>query len=55
MELMRQTADVVGKEGVLSLEFRNSAVRRSLSLSFWVGKNLVMLALTHCTRDVPLL
>ena len=53
MELMRHIADMVGKEGVLSLEFRSSAVRRSLSLCFWEGKNLVMTALTHCSRDVP--
>ena len=44
---------MVGKEGVLSLEFKNSAVRCSLSLCFWEGKNLVMMALTHCSRDVP--
>ena len=53
MELMRHIADVVGKEGVLSLEFKKSAVRRSLSLCFWEGKKLVMMALTHCSRDVP--
>ena len=44
---------MVVKEGVLSLEFKSSAVRRSLSLRFWEGKNLVMMALTHCGRDVP--
>ena len=49
---MRHIADVVGKKGVLSLEFKGSAVRRSLSLCFWEGKNLVMMALTHCGRDV---
>ena len=53
MELMRHIADVVGKKGVLSLEFKSSAVRRSLSLSFWEGKKLVTMALTHCGRDVP--
>ena len=53
MELMRHIADVVGKEGVLSLEFKSSAVRRSLILCFWEGKNLVMMALTHCSGDVP--
>ena len=51
---MRHIADVVGKEGVLSLEFKSSAVRRSWSLCFWEGKNLVMMAWTHCSRDVPL-
>ena len=55
MELMRHLADVVVKEGVLSLEFKSSAVRRSLSLCFWEGKNLVMMALTQCSRDVPML
>ena len=53
MELMRHIADIVGKEGVLSPEFKISAVRRNLSLCFWEGKNLVMMALTHCCRDVP--
>ena len=53
LELMRHIADVVGKEGVLSLEFKSSAVRRILSLCFWEGKNLVMMAVTHCGRDVP--
>ena len=53
LELLRHIADVVGKEGVLSLEFKRSAVRRSSSLCFWEGKNLVMMALTHCSRDVP--
>ena len=53
MELMRNITDVVGKEGVLSLEFKTSAVRRSLSLCFWEGKNLVMMLLTHCSRDIP--
>ena len=53
MELMRHIADVVGKEGVLSLEFKSSAVCRSLSLCFWEGKNVVMMALTHCSRDLP--
>ena len=49
---MRHLADVVGKEAVLSLEFKSSAVRRSLSLCFWEGKNLTMMALTYCSRDV---
>ena len=53
IELMRHIADVVGTKDVLSLEFKSSALRRSLSLCFWVGKNLVMVALTHCSRDVP--
>ena len=53
MELMRHFADMVSKKGVVSLEFRSSAVRRSLSLYFWDGKNLVMMASTHCGRDVP--
>ena len=53
MELLRHIANVVGKEGVLSLELKSSAIRRSLSLWFWEGKNLVMMALTHCSRDVP--
>ena len=52
-ELLRHIADVVDKEGVLSLEFKSSAVRRSLSLCFSEGKNLVMMALTHCGRGVP--
>ena len=51
MELMRHIADVVGKEGVLSLEFKSSAVYRSLCLCFWEGKILVMMALTQCGRD----
>ena len=51
---MRHIADVVGKEGVFSLEFRSSAVRRSLSLCFWEEKNLVMMALTQRSRDFPL-
>ena len=50
---MTHIADVVDKEGVLSLEFKRSVVRRSLSLCFWEGKNLVMVAVTHCSRDVP--
>ena len=53
MELMSHIADVVGKESVLSFEFKCSAVRRSLSLCFWEGKNVVMMALTQCGRDVP--
>ena len=52
MELLRHIADVVGSEGVFSLEFKNSTVRRSLSVCFWEGKNLVMMALTRCGRDV---
>ena len=53
MELIRHIADVVGEEGVFSLhKFRSSAVRRSLSFCFWYGKNLVMLALTTCSRDI---
>ena len=50
---MRHLADVVGKESVLSLEFKSSAVRHSLTLCFWDVKNLVMMALNHCSRDVP--
>ena len=53
MELMRHIEDVVGKKGVFSLELKSLAVRRSLSLCFWEGKNLVMMVLTHCSRDVP--
>ena len=53
MEVMRHIADVISKEGALSLEFKSPAVRRSLSLCFWKGKNLVMKALTHCCRNVP--
>ena len=54
MELMRHIADVVGKEGVFSHELKSLAVRRSFSLGFWEGKNHVMMVLTHCSRDVPL-
>ena len=50
---MRHIADVDGKEGVFSLELKSLAVRRSLSLCFLEGKNLVMMALTHRSRDVP--
>ena len=53
MELMRHIADVVGKEGMFSLELKSLAVYRSLSLCFREGKNLVMMAFTHCNRDVP--
>ena len=53
VELMRHIADVVGKESVLSLKFRSSAVRRSLSLCFWEGKKLVMMSLTQSGRDTP--
>ena len=53
LNLMRHIADVVGKEGVLFLDFKNSAVRRSYKLCFWEGKNLVMMALTQSNRDVP--
>ena len=53
MELMRHFADVVSTEGVLSFEFKSSALHRNLSLCFWEGKNLMMIALTHCNRDVP--
>ena len=53
MELRRHIADVVGKEGVFSLDLKSLAVHRSLSLCFWEGKNLVMMVLTHCSRDVP--
>ena len=53
MELMRHIADVIGREGVFSLELYSSAVRRSFSLCFLEAKNLVMMALTHCGRDVP--
>ena len=49
---MKHIADVVGKEGVLFLEFKSSTVRRSLLLCFLEWKNLVMMALTHCSRDV---
>ena len=52
MELMRHIVDVDSKEGVLSVEFKSSAVRRSLCLCFWDGKNLVTMALNHCSRDV---
>ena len=48
---MRHIADVVGKEGVHSVEFRISAVRRSPISCFWEEKNLVMMALAHCSRD----
>ena len=44
---------MVGKEGVFFLELKSLAVRRSLSLCFWEGKKLVMMLLTHCSRDVP--
>ena len=50
---MRHIADVLGREGVPCLEFRSSAVPRSLSLCFWERKNLVMMALTQSSRDVP--
>ena len=53
MELLRHIADIVGKEGVLFLEIRSSAVRRSLSFCFREGKNLVMMALIHCNRVNP--
>ena len=52
MELMRHIVVMVSREGVLSLEFKSSAVRRSPSLCFWEGKNLVTMALAHRRRDV---
>ena len=54
MELMSHIATNVGKEGVLSVEFSRSASRRNLSLSFWEKKNFVMIAFTHCNRDIPI-
>ena len=53
MELMRHIPEVNVKEGVLSLEFKNSTGRCSLSLCSWERQNLMMMALTHCSRTNP--
>ena len=35
------------------MEFTSNSSRRSLSISFWEGKESVTVTLAHCDRDVP--
>ena len=51
--LLKHLAAVLQREKVYSVEFTSTTSRRSLSISFWEGKELVTVTLAHCGRDVP--
>ena len=53
VRLLKHLADILGREKVYWLEFECTTTRRSLSVSFWEGKELVTMAIAHCDRDVP--
>ena len=51
--LLKHLATILQREKEYSLEFRSSTTRRSLSISFWEGKELITMAIAHCGRNVP--
>ena len=51
--LLKHLATVLQREKVYSLQFGSTTARRSLSVSFWDGKELVTVTIAHCGRDVP--
>ena len=55
MCLLKHLAAVLQREKVYSVEFTSTTSRRSLSISFWEGKELVTVTLAHCGRDVPVI
>ena len=44
---------VIAREGAYSIEFSVGSCRRTLSVGFWEGKQLVCMPMLHCARDVP--
>ena len=53
--LLKHLAAILQREKVYSLEFESTTSRRSLSMSFWEGKELVTMTIAHCGRDVPVM
>ena len=50
---LKQLAKILQRMKVYSLEFGTTTTRRSLSISFWEGKELITMSIAHCGRDVP--
>ena len=53
MELMKHVMCVIAREGAYSMEFIVESRRRILSLTFWVGKQLVGMPIDFCGGGVP--
>ena len=51
--LLKHIAVVLEREKVYSLEFTTTSVRRKRSISFWEGKDFIIMKIAHCGRDVP--
>ena len=45
--------DDIAKQGVLSVDFSATTTPRSLSFSFWEGKEIVKMVIAPSGRDVP--
>ena len=53
MRLPKHLPAILDREKVYSLEFESTTYRRTLSMTFWEGKELVTMIIAHCGRDVP--
>ena len=53
VRLLKHLAAILGRKKVYSLEFESTTTRRNLSVSFWEGKELVTITISHCGRDIP--
>ena len=55
VRLLKLLAAILGREKVYSLEFQSITTRRSLSFTFWEGRELFKMTIAHCGRDVPVM
>ena len=53
IHLLTHIAVVLECEEVYSLEVTTTSVRHKLSISFWEGRDLITLTISHCGRNVP--
>ena len=51
--LSKHIATILHREKLYSLNFVSTNTRRSLSISFWEGNELITMSVARCCRDVP--
>ena len=55
VRLLKHLAANLGREKVYSLEFQSTTFWRSLSITFWEGRELVAMTIAHCVRVFPVM
>ena len=54
VQLVKHVSVVTAPEGAYSIEFAVDSHRRTLSIGFWQGKQIVCMPIVRCGRDVSL-